>query len=245
VVLCKTERKKEIQKEKRMKLLLFDIDGTLVRTAGVGRRSMERSFEKIYGVKNGFHNIEMMGRTDPSILKEALFAHGLKWKEEDVGRFQETYFRILNAEIQIPNPERRLCPGIFELLSLLRQRQNMVLSLLTGNWRRSAFIKLRHFQIDGYFTQGAFADDSEQREDLVPIAVERIEQKINVTIPKQNVYVIGDTPSDIRCAKIYGVCSIAVATGFHSLEELAKGKPDVLFEDFEDWERVVKIFASE
>jgi phosphoglycolate phosphatase len=225
-----------------LKLLLFDIDGTLVRTAGAGRRSMDRAFEMVYGFQDGFQDIEMMGRTDPSILKESLENHQIVWNVEEVERFREIYFRILEEEIDLPRPGMRLCPGIQILLDSLVNRTEFILGLLTGNWRTSAYIKLRHFGIDGYFTVGAFADDSALRKDLVPSALGRLKRDRGIEVAMEEVYVIGDTPLDIQCAKPHGVRTVGVATGFHSLEEIASENPDFIFRDFQDTEKVLEIF---
>ncbi len=226
-----------------MKLLLFDIDGTLIRTAGAGKVSMERSFEKVFGIQNGFHDIHMMGRTDPSILKEALSGHHLEWDEKKVDQFRETYFRFLKSEIQKPRSGKKVCPGIYALLKSLDEQSDIILGLLTGNWRQSAMIKLGHFKIDHYFIMGAFADDSSDRNELVPIAIERLEKEQKIRIEKQDVYVIGDTPLDIKCAKPYGVRTVAVATGFHSVQDLALEKPDYLFHNFEQTEKILPTFS--
>ncbi len=204
---------------------------------------MERSFNEIYRVENGFLGIEMMGRTDPAILKEALINHDLEWKEEEVERFKKVYFIFLQEEIQKPRSGKRLCPGIRSLLSHLQKQSNIVLGLLTGNWRRSGLTKLSHFGIDGYFRIGAYGDDSPHREDLVPIVIERLKERQEIEVTKADVYVIGDTPLDIRCARPHGVRTVGVATGFHSLEELAVEEPDYLFPNFENMEEVVEAFC--
>lgn len=231
-----------MDKEDSFKLLLFDIDGTLIRSAGAGRAALERSFQIIYGIKDGFHDIHMMGRTDPGILKEAFMNHGLEWREDQVARFKEAYFQFLKEEIEVPREGKRTCPGIPTLLSLLRDRSDLILGLLTGNWRTSSLIKLRYFGLDGFFNIGAFGDDSSFREELVPIVLERIEKKLRVRLAKEGVYVIGDTPLDIQCAKPHGVRTVGVATGFHTIEQIAHEKPDFLFENFEDTEKVIEVF---
>jgi phosphoglycolate phosphatase-like HAD superfamily hydrolase len=226
----------------RLKLLLFDIDGTLVHSGGAGKRAMERSFEKVYGLPNGLEAISLMGRTDPSILKQALERRNLAWKENGVERFREYYFFFLDEELEVPNPNKRLCNGIRPLLEALDERSDLELGLLTGNWRYGAFLKLRSFGVEEYFPFGAYADDSEDRNKLVPVAMERFKQKHGAEISAADVYVIGDTPFDIRCAKPYGCRTVAVATGIHTLEQLAEDKPDYLFQDFSVIDDVVKIF---
>jgi phosphoglycolate phosphatase len=225
-----------------LKLLLFDIDGTLVRTAGAGRKSMERSFKKIYGIENGFENIYMMGRTDPSIFQEALDNHGVQWDEGQAEAFKKEYFDILRVEIEVPRPGKRLCPGISRILSEAEQRPDLVLGLLTGNWKTSAYIKLEHFGMDTFFPFGAFGDDSALREELVPFALKRFQEYSPSILQNEDVYIIGDTPADIHCARPYGARTIAVATGFHSTEELAPENPDYLFENLGNVREILELF---
>jgi phosphoglycolate phosphatase-like HAD superfamily hydrolase len=227
---------------KRFKLILFDIDGTLIRTAGAGRQSMEIAFEQVWGIEHGFRDISMMGKTDPGILQEALTNQGLPWQEEKVRTYKHMYFDILEVEIQKPRSGKRLCPGIPELLKDLHKESHLILGLLTGNWRTSAFSKLRHFGIDHYFKTGAFADDSANREDLVPIAIQHLYQDLEIIIEPKNIIVIGDTPLDIRCARPHGVKTMGVATGVHSVEELKKENPDFIFPNLGDTPQILALF---
>jgi phosphoglycolate phosphatase len=227
-----------------IKLLLFDIDGTLIRTAGAGKKAMERSFEKVYGTQDGLQGIQLMGRTDPSILNEALNNHNLRWEKKEVEQFKKYYFQFLKEEIELPRTGKRICVGVPSLLESLGYRSEFILALLTGNWRYSAFLKLRYFGIAKYFTIGAFADDSHKREDLVPLVLKRFKKDRGINIPNKNVYVIGDTPLDIQCAKPYGVRTIAVATGFHGVKELEKEEPDYVFQNFEHTDEVINILSN-
>ena len=232
---------KDMENEDMLKLLLFDIDGTLIRSGGAGRTSMEKAFKKLYGIENGFGGIEMMGRTDPAILAEALEKHDLELRPDQVSQFMELYFQFLKVEIQVPLEGKIICPGIPSLLSALQARSDLILGLLTGNWRTSGMIKLGHFGIDKFFTLGAFGDDSSIREELVPVALERFVEKRGERIVKENVYIIGDTPLDIHCARPHGVRTVAVATGFHSVEQLAAEEPDFLFQNFKDTDKVLEV----
>jgi phosphoglycolate phosphatase-like HAD superfamily hydrolase len=222
--------------------LLFDIDGTLILSAGAGRRAMDRSFKKVFGIENAFRDVQMMGRTDPNILMEALTNFGLGWNEKKVRRFRESYFLFLEEELEAPLAKKEICPGVLPLLSAIQGRQDLILGLLTGNWKKGGFLKLRYFGMDGYFSDGAFADDSPRREDLVPVALERFEKKLNTKFLIQHVYVIGDTPFDIQSARLHGVKTVGVATGFHPIEQLIPEKPDFLFQNLQDTEEVIKIF---
>jgi phosphoglycolate phosphatase len=182
-------------------LFLFDIDGTLIRSAGAGKKAMERALEAVYGVKNGLRNIQMMGRTDPSIVDDVILQYHLVDNEGKRERFRRIYYELLEDEIKIENPEKKVCAGVESLLKTLQKRKDSILGLLTGNWRQSGLIKLRHFGIDGFFETGAFADDSPLREELVPIAVARAEKLKGRSISKECVFVIGDTPLDIQGAR--------------------------------------------
>ncbi len=224
------------------RLLLFDIDGTLIRSAGAGRRALNRAFQKIYGIVDGFAHVEMMGRTDPLILDEVLKAQGLSLDNDHLLPFQKFYFSYLEEEMERPHEDKRLCPGILHLLDALRDRSDMVLGLLTGNWRTGAYLKLRHFGIDDRFEIGAFADDAAKRTELVPIAIDRLYQQKGIHIHSQDVYVIGDTPLDVSCAKPHGVSTVAVATGIHPITDLGDAEPDHVFANFADTEAVLSIF---
>lgn len=215
------------------KLLLFDIDGTLVRTAGVGRDSMNLAFKKVFGIRNAFEGIEMMGRTDPLILDEILKRNEIEAKDEQLEEFKELYFAILEETIEMPRIGKRLCPGIDVLLKHLEEKSNSIRGLLTGNWRYGAFVKLHHFNLDQYFTMGVFSDDTPNREDMVPVAIDKIECRFQKKLQHERVYIIGDTPRDIHSAKPHGVVTIGVATGFHNIQALIDAGADHTFKNFE------------
>lgn len=230
--------------EKQTKLILFDIDGTLMRTAGIGRESMELAFLKIFGIRNGFDKIQMMGRTDPAILKEALANNNISWSDKLVSRFKESYCDYFIESIQIPRQGKHLCPGILDLLEALRENPNFIVGLLTGNWQETAEIKLEYFGIDHFFQVGAFADDSETRDELLPFALRRATEKTGVEIHPSQAWIVGDTPLDVQCAEPHGALTLAVATGFHSKEDLEKTNPDFVFENLENTKEILKIFSS-
>lgn len=228
-----SEDKQPPSPDPEQKLLLFDIDGTLVRTAGVGRDSMNLAFKKIFGIRNAFEGVEMMGRTDPLILEEVLKNHQLNASHQEIEDFKELYFAILEETIELPRIGKRLCPGIDALLKHLEEKSNSIRGLLTGNWRYGAFVKLHHFDLDRYFTMGVFADDNPNREEMVPVAIEKIESRYGFQLQLEKVYIIGDTPRDINCAKPHGVVTIGVATGLHDLQSLIDAGADYTFENFE------------
>lgn len=223
-------------------LLLFDIDGTLLLSGGAGKRAMIAAFDDIFDIKNAFDGVHMYGRTDPEILRHGLANQGLEMNENNMQMFMNRYFELLPAEMEKPAKMKRILPGIEELLPRLQKMPNIFLGLLTGNWRQSAMVKLGFFNLDKYFEIGAFADDSEIRDELVPFAVERYRQKAGEDIKPHNVWIIGDTPRDVQCARPHGARTISVLTGWHSREDVVVENPDYIFQDLTDSDAFLKIF---
>ncbi|MBI4849031.1 MAG: HAD hydrolase-like protein [Nitrospirae bacterium] len=211
------------------KLVLFDIDGTLITAGGAGTRSLNMAFHALFNIEAAFKDITMAGKTDIQIIKEGLGTHGYSM-DGNVKRMQETYLRFL--QIEINNPKKKMKPGIKETLDLLRDME-MPLGLLTGNLEGGARIKLHPFGLNEYFPDGAFGSDDEDRDKLLPIAIEKFSRRGFEFTPRECV-VVGDTPRDVRCAKIHGAHCIAVATGPYSKEELLKTGADIVFDSLED-----------
>lgn len=226
------------------KLLLFDVDMTLIDSGGAGGRSMSEAFTRLFDRRDGFKNVHFAGRTDAQILKDALRLHGLDWDPEKERAFKELYFELLTAEIKKPNPKKQAKPGVRGLLDLLARREDVGLGLLTGNWRRGADIKLSHFDLYHYFQFGAFSDDSGDRGALPEIAVRRAREITGIQASPEHVYVIGDTPLDVACARPFGARSVAVATGFYSYEQLQDVGPDLVFHDLTDHERFLRMLEG-
>jgi phosphoglycolate phosphatase-like HAD superfamily hydrolase len=203
---------------------------------------MEVAFEEIYGIPSGLGNVVLAGQTDQKILLDAFQKNNLMWKNEQVERFKERYFIHLAEDLQRPRPMRRLMPGFPHLLEKLQKMPGIHIGLLTGNWIRGAKIKLEYFKLWQYFEFGAFGDDEVDRNKLVPHALRRAEEKFGVRPLQDSVYVIGDTPRDIHCARPHGAIAVAVATGEYSVEALRAEGPDFLIEDFGAMEQVLEIF---
>jgi len=225
-----------------MKILLFDIDGTLIHSGGSGKHAMEVAFAEIYGIANGLEDVLLAGQTDPKILLDAFQKYDLEWQDDQVEQFKKRYFIHLAEDMQKPRPKRRLMPGFPHLLEELQNMPGAHLGLLTGNWIRSAEIKLEYFDLWKYFEFGAFGDDETDRNKLVPHALRRAEEKFGIRPQRDRVYVIGDTPRDIHCARPHGAIAVAVATGEYTLDELRLEQPDFLFTDFDEMEKVLEIF---
>ena len=223
-----------------MTLLLFDIDGTLVSTGVAGGDAMGRAFEEIHGVPDAFAGIEMSGKTDPAILREAWEAAGINPAERDLQAFHDSYVRHLQDTLNEPDRPRHLKPGLPGLLDKMAARSDVVLGLLTGNVVAGAQYKLESFGILHYFRIGAYGSDSEDRNALVPVAQLRARQYCVTYIAPERTFVIGDTPRDIDCARAHGVQAVAVATGNYSLEDLQAHQPDLCFADLGNQQAVLE-----
>lgn len=227
-----------------MKLILFDIDGTLISTGLAGADAMQWTFAELHNIPNAFAGIEMSGKTDPAILYEAMTVHNVPPHEHAVHTFHEGYIPHLRRALQQPERQRRLLPGFPELLDLLAARDDLVLGLLTGNFAMGAQLKLESFGLWQYFRLGAYGSDHHDRNALVPVAQQRLHALLGHAIPGQRIYVIGDTPRDIACARAHGARAIAVATGSYSVEVLQQHQPDYCFVDLSDTAQVVQILLE-
>ncbi len=212
------------------RLLLFDVDNTLLWSGGAGSQAMGLAFHDLFGIQDGFKQVEFSGRTDRYILSEALRLHDIDGDyEEHQARFLERYYMHLPQALH--ERQGRLMPGFPALLDGLAGRQEVRLGLATGNFSRAAQLKLAHYEIDGYFRGGGFGEESEDRAKIVRRAIERLSEGQS----SAEAVVIGDTPHDISSAKANGAIAVGVATGSHSVAQLRESGADLVFEDFSDW----------
>jgi phosphoglycolate phosphatase len=214
------------------KIILFDIDGTLVLTGGAGVRAMTRAFEELFTISDAFRGIPMFGRTDAGILFAAAAAHGVGTGE--LARFRGVYLAHLATEVGKPGPRKGIMPGVRPLLDSLANRSDVYLALLTGNYEEAARLKLEYFDLWRYFRCGAFGDDAPDRNSLLPKALDRIRECGGPDVGPSDVVVIGDTPLDVACAAAAGARSIAVATGSYDVDALRSTGADVVLTDLSD-----------
>jgi len=208
-----------------VRLVLFDIDGTLIRTGGAGVKAFRKVFATEFGATDGFERLKFAGRTDVSLVREFFGFHAIPATPLNFQRFFERYAFWLDHILQEGRTE--VCAGVRELIAGLRlQPGPPVLGLLTGNIRLGAEIKLRHAGLWDEFVTGAFADDHEQRDEIARIARERGCRVLGQALADDQVLVIGDTPLDVRCGRAIGARVLAVASGGSKLEELQASRPD-------------------
>jgi phosphoglycolate phosphatase-like HAD superfamily hydrolase len=206
--------------------VLFDIDGTLIGLDGASNRAMNRALIELTGVTTGFQGVSFAGKTDLQIVREGLKRLDIPQDGALPHSLLDLYLGYLSDELSIGKAHVKV--GVFELLHVLSTNKNIYLGLLTGNFKRGAELKLAQFGLMQFFPVGAFGSDSENRLQLLPIAVERLRETENVSVPYENCVVIGDTPRDVECARVHGAASVAVATGPYSVEELATTQADLV-----------------
>jgi phosphoglycolate phosphatase len=218
-----------------LKLLLFDIDGTLILAGGAGIRAMNLAFTELYRVESGLADVEVAGRIDMAILRAALEKHDISCEAfpQQVEKFRDAYCRHL-AHTLVEAKNGRVLPGIRELLSNLSAKPDVRISLATGNFHRGAELKLSYYGLWQYFDGGVFGEACEDRTELIAIAKRELP-------PAEGgaVYVFGDTVHDIEAARANDTISVAVASGFTDEETLRAASPDFLFRDFSDWKAVL------
>ncbi|HJY53374.1 MAG TPA: HAD family hydrolase [Candidatus Udaeobacter sp.] len=219
------------------RLLLFDIDGTLIHSGGAGVQALKAAFKERFGINDDLQDIEIAGMTDSGIVLSILNKHRIAATNENVSAFLDSYVHFLSQEL--PRRKGKLMPGVLELLERLKSRPHVVLALLTGNVSRGARLKLEHYGVWHFFEFGAFADDHRDRNELGRFARARAEEKHRREFAASEIDVIGDTPRDIACGKALGARTIAVATGRWSRDELANHHPDFLIDDLSEVETIM------
>lgn len=228
------------------RLVLFDVDGTLLDAGGGGRRAVFRALRAVFGTTGPTEGVSFAGRTDPQIARERLEAVG--WSRDAVDarldQLWDAYVAELRRELSAAPP--RVLPGALALLERVAAAGGeTVTGLLTGNVREGARLKLEAAGIGWErFAVGAFGSDHADRPELPAVAVRRARERTGIDFAGREVVVIGDTPFDVRCGDRLGTRTIAVATGGASREELAAERPDHLFADLADTEAVWRAIAG-
>ena len=222
------------------RLLLFDIDGTLVNTGGAGVESLKTTVRNRFRTEDDLRNIEIAGKTDRAIMRDILRKYQVDPTEENITSFAGEYIGGLPLSLSRTHARGRVLPGVQQLLERLKPQPHIVLALLTGNLQEGARLKLQYYGLWDFFEFGAFADDHHDRNELGAFARERAQQRHGHDFDAADIDVIGDTNHDIACGKAFGARTIAVATGSWSRDRLQQCTPDFLFNDLSDTDDVIK-----
>jgi phosphoglycolate phosphatase-like HAD superfamily hydrolase len=228
-------------------IVLFDIDGTLIRTGRAGSRAMDRAFEDLFGIPKAFEGIQMAGRTDKWILEDAAARAGVSVTAEWFQRFRDRYSECLLEALPQPGPQKGILPGVRPLLDALVAaplRDDVFLALLTGNSETGARIKLEYFDLWRYFRCGAYGDEVHDRNELFTVAMSRVQACGGPAARPRDVIVVGDTPLDVACAAAAGARSVAVATGPSDADTLRRSGADVVFDDLSDTSAFLRLVGA-
>jgi phosphoglycolate phosphatase len=218
-----------------VKLLLFDVDQTLINSGGAGLRALDRACLQLFGITNAMQGISPHGKTDPAIAREILrvrLARDPAHLNGEIQSILEAYLSFLKDEVQ-HSEKYRVLPGINSMLNDLLHREDVVLGLATGNIELGARIKLDRGGLNPYFEFGGFGSDSEDRAQLVRQAAEKAAARQGKPIAPSDTFVIGDTPLDIDAGNRAGFHTVGVATGTYAIEELMDSGATFVIPDFE------------
>ena len=221
--------------------LLFDIDGTLLRTGGAGWLAIERAMGELHGTRQ-VPKIPVGGRTDKGIFVDLFEAAGIDFSAEAYDEFRGLYHDYLPQMMH--ETGARLLPGVSELLEILGKRSDVSLGLLTGNSESAAKVKVDHFGLGGYFKFGGFGDQHAERDKVAEAAVTAA-QAVLPSFESSETWVIGDTIHDITCARSVGAKVLAVTTGSGKRDELNDHAPDLLFDDLADHQAFLSLVLGQ
>lgn len=223
------------------KLVLFDLDGTLIDTGGAGWQAMQVAFEDVFGKTVHIETSDMAGKVGSGLIIEMMIAEGLS-REEILTRLPE-YYEVLTRELRriVKHTPVQPLPGVEQLLKSLMHIPGIILGIVTGNIASVAKEKLRSAQLDIYFGDlGAFGDDAMTRVELIRLAVERVNVILGTEFKGKNIVVIGDTPRDIDCGRANNTKTIAVSTGPYSYKSLKEYGPDYCFPNFLQTDAIIQ-----
>ena len=228
------------------RLLLFDIDGTLIDSHGAGGAAILDAAEEHFGIqREQLPPLKLAGSTDPAIAMDVFGHVNRSHTPEEVTAFLDRYLSHLQRRLQADDFTGCTLPGVMQLLQALRSESEAHLGLLTGNVRRGAVIKLSRHGIYEHFIEGGFGSDHHDRNELGPVALRRMQDATGTTYDITDVIVIGDTPKDIRCAEAFGAKCVAVATGEYSHAELSALNPWRCVESFADVPAIVELLLRD
>ena len=229
-------------------LILFDVDGTLVDTAGAGRLAIERAFEEVFGIEaitEKTSRVRFAGMTDSSIFESLAVAAEIEPSRFDAQQesLHRSYLLFLDAEMKRHEPRRRIMPGVKPLLEALRSRRDACTGLLTGNLEVGARIKLEPFGLNPFFRGGGFGSDHADRRQVALAAWNNLRELTGIDFPASRVVVVGDTERDVDCGHANGFRAVAVESGWVPRSTLEAARPDALFQDLTDLPAVLLSFG--
>lgn len=227
-----------------MNVLLFDIDGTLIDAGGAGQAAMERAVADLFGETRPVQGIPAAGRTDRAIGRDLFEYYSIPATDDNWSRYLDTYYSLLPESLRTRNGT--ILPGVLPLIQSLSSHSDVFLGLLTGNFAEGARLKLQHFDLHHHFRVGGYGDVHVHRDDVARDALMAVRTHLPEVRPEE-IWVIGDTPSDVQCGRAIGANVLAVATGIFDSDQLAAHGPDLLLDDLTqtaDWLKELGLIAG-
>lgn len=226
------------------KMILFDIDGTLLYTGGAGRIAFEKVFEEMFKVPHCWGDLDPSGKTDPWIIEEITQRTlSRTLKENEYTELVDRYHACFEKEI-VRSESFRIFAGVAALLNRLSRRDDFLLGVATGNFEIAAWLKLKRGDLDNHFRFGGFGSDAADRVGLTAKGIERGIRFAGKNFEREDILVIGDTPFDIQAGKKLNCRTLGVATGRLSALELLEHGPDQVVENFEETSAVVELIDT-
>ena len=224
-----------------MNIILFDIDGTLTRSGGAGRKIFDRVFARLYQEKEISEGMDFSGKTDPMIIQEIFKTRFNSLpNDSELIRVKKAYLKIIEDEVRSVRPYQPV-EGVTDLLKTLSANDHILLGLATGNFRESAFLKLQSAGLRKFFTFGGFGSDSPNRAELTHLGIERGKKLIPFHHKFEKVFVVGDTPHDVEAGQEAGAITIAMLTGSTKKDAFLKRTPDHILEGYQPVESFLHI----
>jgi phosphoglycolate phosphatase-like HAD superfamily hydrolase len=220
-----------------MVVFLFDIDGTLIKTGGAGGAALMEAFAETFGVADPAQ-VPFSGRTDRGIAQNLFRVHDVEDTPDNWRLLCDVYLKRLRH--YLPLRQGEVLPGVHRLLDQLAQHADVALGLLTGNAREGARLKLEHYELWHHFSFGGYGDHHVNRDEVAQAALAACRAYVDGDVGAEQIWVVGDTPLDIRCARAIGARVVAVATGWDDRRRLEAARPDLLFDDLMPTEAILE-----
>ncbi|MEK6247192.1 MAG: HAD hydrolase-like protein [Planctomycetales bacterium] len=217
-----------------MRICLFDIDGTLISSGGAGSSAFEAALEAEFGIDITDHQVPYSGRTDRAIIGDMFSLYNVENTVDNWQRFHRAYLGLLPGSLE--SHDGTVLPGVANLLTLLASRNDVAIGLLTGNMIEGARLKLGYYGIADFFEFGGYGDRHLDRNDVAQEAIDVARDKLGDQFQAELVWVVGDTPLDISCARSVDAKVVAVATGLHDARQLTAASPDMVLSDLTEQE---------
>jgi phosphoglycolate phosphatase-like HAD superfamily hydrolase len=223
--------------ESRISVLLWDIDGTLIRTGGAGMLALTKALAQFTGKEEDLSTVNLAGSMDGAVFEKICAPRGIH-----IDALSKAYLELLPQCLASCNG--RIPPGVRKVLEITGESSQFCNGLLTGNIYPGAIAKLSHFGLWDFFKFGAFGNEASLRNELGPIAMEKANRYVGRLLPRESFWIIGDTARDVAVAKACGFRCLAVGTGFSPVGEIQAAGPDVFFSDLSDTEAVVRVLSA-